>query len=323
MFVEFPSIEHLKHITRGISKSGIDEITFTGKVKLHGTNAAVGYDRLSDTFWVQSRKRVITPEDDNYGFATWVSQHQDSWLSNLRFLSEALSADRLVVFGEWAGKGINQGASICNLANKNFFVIEVYILDQDSNFVCGPLQAVNLPIKNTSLEGSVHHIHNFQLFSLTGNFTSEENYKQFAETVETLTLDVENNCPVASEFGVNGTGEGIVWTSHCGKFRFKSKGPKHSTVDRKIKPPKDPAFEIRLNELLRSVVTDARIHQAISEVAQGEASSKHIGSLIKWVVNDVLKEDSDVIAEFGFEVKDFTKAAGSKLGKLFREKYDA
>lgn len=323
MFVKFPSIEHLKNITKDLLRNEISDITFTGKVKLHGTNAAIGYDRLTDTLWVQSRQRIITPEDDNYGFATWVHENIDAWMYLVRFAADAFEADRIIIFGEWAGKGINQGAAICNLPGRFFFVIEAYVLDQESNFLSGPYQAFNLPLKNTSLDKKIYHTVNFQLYLQSVDLQNLDSYELFKDTVTALTLEVEDRCPVASDFGIDGIGEGIVWTSQCGRFRFKSKGPKHSTVDRKIKPPKDPDLEVRLNALVSAVVTEARIQQAISEVSQGEPTAKDIGELIKWVVTDVLKEDSDTISDFGFETKEFTKAAGSKLGKLFRELLDA
>lgn len=67
--------------------------------KIDGTNAAVGV--LEDgTVYAQSRTRVITPEQDNYGFARWVSQNEDA-------LREVLGAG--LHFGEWWGSGVNRG----------------------------------------------------------------------------------------------------------------------------------------------------------------------------------------------------------------------
>jgi len=67
--------------------------------KLDGTNAGVVI--LEDgTVYAQSRKRVITPEHDNYGFAAWVEENKDT-------LQDILGVG--VHFGEWWGKGINRG----------------------------------------------------------------------------------------------------------------------------------------------------------------------------------------------------------------------
>lgn len=67
--------------------------------KLDGTNAAVVVTEEGEVY-AQSRTRVITPENDNFGFAAWVADHAD----DLRYgLGEG------VHFGEWWGQGIQRG----------------------------------------------------------------------------------------------------------------------------------------------------------------------------------------------------------------------
>lgn len=85
-FVPFPKIPRLNR-----------EIVITEKID--GTNAAVGV--LEDgTVYAQSRSRIITPEQDNFGFARWVGQNSEV-LANL--LGPGLH------FGEWWGLGIQRG----------------------------------------------------------------------------------------------------------------------------------------------------------------------------------------------------------------------
>ncbi len=101
------------------------EMTITEK--LDGTNAAVVIEelgvaadsltqaRLSVTdvlhdgkvYWVgaQSRKRMITPESDNFGFARWVREHTIE-------LVKLLGPGRH--FGEWWGSGIQRGYGLAN-----------------------------------------------------------------------------------------------------------------------------------------------------------------------------------------------------------------
>src|ERR1051325_7000074 len=54
-------------------------LTFTGTVKLHGSNASirVGQDFVN----YQSRNRTLTLESDNAGFALWASQYEKEWRS--------------------------------------------------------------------------------------------------------------------------------------------------------------------------------------------------------------------------------------------------
>lgn len=73
------------------------DITITEKID--GTNACV---IVSEEGWVaaQSRKRVITPQDDNFGFAAWV-------FDNMEGLAEVLGPG--YHYGEWWGAGIQRG----------------------------------------------------------------------------------------------------------------------------------------------------------------------------------------------------------------------
>lgn len=50
--------------------------------------------------WAQSRTRLITPEEDNFGFAKWVQENAEQLIQDL---GEGYH------FGEWWGQGINRG----------------------------------------------------------------------------------------------------------------------------------------------------------------------------------------------------------------------
>jgi len=65
--------------------------------KLDGTNASI-YIGEDGTFLCGSRRRWITPEDDNYGFAKWCHANKD----------ELLKLGPGHHFGEWWGKGIQR-----------------------------------------------------------------------------------------------------------------------------------------------------------------------------------------------------------------------
>lgn len=66
--------------------------------KIDGTNAAI---IITDDLEVaaQSRTRIITPEQDNFGFAGWVSRNSET-------LASLLGPGRH--FGEWWGSGIQR-----------------------------------------------------------------------------------------------------------------------------------------------------------------------------------------------------------------------
>lgn len=67
--------------------------------KIDGSNAAVGVTERGQVY-AQSRKRIITPEDDNFGFARFVQAHADEFREKLGIGLH---------FGEWYGSGIQRG----------------------------------------------------------------------------------------------------------------------------------------------------------------------------------------------------------------------
>lgn len=85
-FIEWPKIARLNR-----------ECVVTEKID--GTNAAVIVSDDGNEVFAQSRKRIITPESDNFGFARWVQENAEA-------LTELGPGHH---FGEWYGKGIQRG----------------------------------------------------------------------------------------------------------------------------------------------------------------------------------------------------------------------
>ncbi len=71
--------------------------------KLNGTNACVVIEQ--DEVAAQSRNRLITPEQDNAGFARWVYDNETG-------LRETLGLGRF--YGEWFGSKIQNGEGLTN-----------------------------------------------------------------------------------------------------------------------------------------------------------------------------------------------------------------
>lgn len=106
-FIKWPKIPRLKNEVFHISE------------KIDGTNACIVIERspaidfdsttpiatlrkngIGFNVGAQSRTRLITPEDDNYGFAGWVQTNAEQLLEDL---GEGHH------FGEWWGQGIQRG----------------------------------------------------------------------------------------------------------------------------------------------------------------------------------------------------------------------
>lgn len=105
MFEVFPKIERLG--------SQLFEIT----EKINGTNACVYVFKKENgelDLITQSRNRIITPDDDNFGFATFVYANKEEFI-------EKLGEGRF--YGEWAGFGIATGY---NLKEKVFVLFDTW-----------------------------------------------------------------------------------------------------------------------------------------------------------------------------------------------------
>lgn len=81
--------------------------------KMDGTNACIIIEEGS-LVGVQSRKRMITPEDDNFGFALWVKENT----------AELLSLGDGYHYGEWAGEGIQKNPH--NLTGRSLFLFNTF-----------------------------------------------------------------------------------------------------------------------------------------------------------------------------------------------------
>jgi len=81
--------------------------------KIDGTNACVIVE--DGKVFAQSRKRLITPADDNYGFAAWADAYADELVNAL---GEGYH------YGEWWGSGINRGYGLKN-GEKRFSLFNV------------------------------------------------------------------------------------------------------------------------------------------------------------------------------------------------------
>jgi hypothetical protein len=91
-----------------IVPEAIDELGRTSMTNLSGERVSPKVVHLDDRQFLvgaQSRKRLITPESDNFGFAAWVFE-------NAVELVRLLGPGRH--FGEWWGSGIQRGYGLAN-----------------------------------------------------------------------------------------------------------------------------------------------------------------------------------------------------------------
>lgn len=83
--------------------------------KIDGTNACVIVSEDGSEVWAQSRNKLITPEDDNAGFARWVAD-------NAGALADVLGPG--YHYGEWWGSKIQRTYGLVN-GDKRFSLFNV------------------------------------------------------------------------------------------------------------------------------------------------------------------------------------------------------
>jgi hypothetical protein len=140
-----------------------------------------------------------------------------------------------------------------------------------------------------------------------------------------MTMEVERECPVSKEFGFLGVGEGIVFsTEYKGVvYRFKSKGELHSVSRVKTLASVDTEKLNSIVEFIDYAVTRNRVDQAIEKTMPSGVDMKLMGDLMRWMINDIIKEESDTLVNNGLEPKDIGKYVSNKTREIFMSIYNS
>lgn len=289
-------------------------VTFIGTVKLHGTNASVCYNK-EHGMWAQSRSNIVTVKNDNFGFAAFVERNKEVFQE--MFDKEFILEDNhtACIYGEWAGKGIQSGVAISKL-DKSFFIFAVKIKDHVKN----ESYYLSDPSTFKSPEHRIYNIYDFGTYEVEVDLNHPKDpINKFIE----LTEKIEQECPVAKVFGHSGVGEGIVWSVQLeGRYglhyRFKTKGEKHSVTKVKKLVQVDEEKLNSVKDFVEYAVTENRVLQGMQET--GANDRKDTGTLMRWIINDILTEEVSALVENGLEAKDVTKQLADAARKIFFRK---
>lgn len=184
-----------------------DPIPFTGTVKLHGTHADV-LIFPDGKIGTQSRNRVICLDSDNLGFAAFAA----SRAATIKDLAEQIReryrvrnlaqepTGTVLLAGEWIGHDVQKGVAICQLSRR-FVICGIH--------VAGVWQPMEHFADIEDEEGAIFNIARGGFFRLDWSFSGAG--EGFMAAAKGHTLEVERLCPFGRAFGVEGTGEGIVW----------------------------------------------------------------------------------------------------------------
>lgn len=264
----------------------------------------------------QSRSHELSIQSDNFQFARFVdSVPVEIWdkLYAEIFKASELQDCECIIFGEWCGKGIQKTVGIAQL-DKMFVIIGAKAYDSDDESRWIPLEEIN-NVEITDANHNIFNIFHFPTFEIDIDFAQP---KIAADQMAEWVKQVEDCCPVANHFGIQGLGEGIVWRCvtpgwESSKYWFKTKGDKHKVTKEKKKVPVDVEKAASIEEFVTRTVTDARCEQSVND-QHLEMSRKSTGLFLRWLSQDIIKEESDTLEASGLTWKEVNGAV-SKAGK--------
>lgn len=314
--IKFNSIGQFRNFIKTMQYLGWRKINLIGTVKIHGTNSSVGLDLKDNSLFYQSRNRVLSLDDDNYDFAKYIEDNKAEFLKIFDEIKNKINTekyDSIIIYGELAGKGIQNKVAVSQI-DRFFAPFSIVGVNKDTVDELDVKLSINESIRFYPVETfGVYNVH----LDLDNVYLAQQEIKD-------LTINVENECPVGKYFGVSGTGEGIVFTDETKQHSFKSKGEKHSVSKVKVIADVDIEKINKIKDFVDYSVTENRLNQGIEYLKEmnKELDISNMGDFLRWLANDVLKEEQDVITENGLDndLKAIMKSISSKGRKWFMDK---
>lgn len=356
--IKWPSIENFHnvyksfHHVRDMQKT--PKITYVAKPKLHGTNAAIQYDVRNDRILSQKRTGLITPEDDNLGFARWVDSNSGLLLDGFRrgyeeFVAKKPVIHNVVFHGEWVGPGIQKNTPLNQIPNKTFCVYAVEVVYEendvkstneilyDPSYIMEGLEVLLGPdFEKLGIKIIPYARLDFNGFWVINFYDDKEKIQVVLDNINQLVKENEIcDAWVKRTWGIEGPGEGFVfyplpsanseWTNFVSKdflsaFMFKAKGEEHRVAKDKESTRIDPELLRKSSEFAEKFVTESRCLQAVDEGCKGEYNVSHTGNFLKWLVSDIYKEAHDELEASGIEWKKVSQACASKGREWYMKK---
>ena len=288
-------------------------VDFVGTVKVHGTNASLIMFE-DQTIYCQSKERLLSFGYDNAGF--WEAmQHIETKELFDKVKTQYLKLNNkepeypIIIAGEWAGKGIHNGVAVSEV--DKFFMIFGVKVGQDWQ----PMEDYNI----SKPEDRIFNALDFPTFKVTIDLNHPG---EIQNTLISLTESVENECPVGKQLGATEStiGEGIVWKPkdipwcHNSEYWFKVKGEKHSSSKIKKLASVDVEKLNSIKDFVDYAVTESRLEQGLGEIG---LDMKKTGEFLKWISQDVFKEESDTLKENNLEMKNIGKELSNKARKWY------
>lgn len=333
----YPSIEQFRNIIHNVKHQtdyiGKDEngdaiyqtkekpvLSFVGTTKLHGTNAGVVVDFSTNEIYFQSREHIITPAKDNAGFAMFMSKIQQGFINCCKFSLNHSPNRKYIIYGEWCGGSIQKGVGL-NKLPKMFVIFDIASIDIETEERIWLHRGFLKEFSNH--KEHIYNIYEFPTWIIDIDFNNPELVQN--QLIE-LTQTVEDECPVSKQLGATGElcGGGIVWKCitpgyEDSQFWMKVKGTKHSSS--KVKTIASVNIENieSIKNFVELTVTENRCKQSLQKLKEDNKplNKTSLGDYLRWIHNDIMKEEIDTIVANGFDPKILGQPISNKAREWF------
>jgi RNA ligase len=256
-------------------------LTFVGRAKLHGINCAFGLESGSQDLVIQTREQEVDINSlslANHGFEAFCKEREQIMIE---ICQRYEFKEFIRVYGEFCGGHIQAKVGVSKLPK--MFVAFAICID-------GKFQFNYLPRWMTS---DIDYV-------LGSNYevTIDINHPELSQdTLIKATNEVVQQCPFAFDYGVEGPGEGIVWT--CVDYlnrgiplQFKTKNADLSAFKGRTVADYDVLTLSSVDDFCSRALTPARIEQGKQYLQQSgkTVDASNTGYFVAWIVNDVITE---------------------------------
>lgn len=141
------------------------------------------------------------------------------------------------------------------------------------------------------------------------------------------TLDGSKN----GSFEINSCGEGVVWKCvtplwQSSDYWFKVKGEKHSSSKVKTLASVDTEEVSNILDFVENTVTEERLEQGLDNLVREQLkpfNMTSVGDFIRWVYNDIVKEESDTIVSNQINPKKLGGPIANKARVWYINRYNS
>jgi hypothetical protein len=245
------------------------------------------------------------------------------------------------LYGEWCGGSIVKKVALNKLPRK-FVIFGVKLLNRNVSSEDN-MRGIVPPYLVSKLKddsGVILNIHDFPCKFIELSFFDEQRLAAAVNQMTEWTEEATATCPFAKTFGVEGVGEGWVWSVDFDeealedvslhpyvstRYLFKTKGKRHAVTNTKTLIEVNAQEVEDLNNFVDMVLADARVDQGVRVVSaqlgleESTVSIEHMGTIIAWLVKDVMKEERDRLPP-NFDERKLKSLLSKKAAQLLKLK---